>query len=54
MSAQTGWFRLTVLAAVFTAGWMATCRAEQPVPKLDYEAIQIFAQHSAEFYGMRN
>ena len=44
MSAQIGWLRLTVFAAVFTAGWMFTCRAEQPIPKLDYEALPDFFQ----------
>ena len=44
MSAQIRWFRLTVFATVFTAGWMFTCRAEEPVSKLNYEAVPGFFQ----------
>jgi DNA-binding beta-propeller fold protein YncE len=44
MSAQIGWFRLTVFAAVFTAGWMFTCRAEEPISKLNYEVVPGFFQ----------
>jgi len=44
MSAQIAWFRLTVFDAVFTTGWMFTCRAEEPIPKLNYEAVPGFFQ----------
>jgi DNA-binding beta-propeller fold protein YncE len=44
MSAEIGWLRLTVFAAVFTAGWIFTCRAEQSIPKLGYEAVPDFFQ----------
>jgi len=44
MSAQIGWFRLVVFAEVFTAGWMFTCRAEEPISKLNYEAVPGFFQ----------
>src|SRR5262249_18030227 len=48
MSAQIGWFRLAVFAAVSTAVWMFTCRAEEPIPKLNYEAVPGFFQLPAD------
>src|SRR5262249_31389546 len=44
MSAQIAWFRVTVFAAVFAAGSLFTCRAEERIPKLRYEAVPGFFQ----------
>jgi len=35
---------LAILFAVFTADWMFSCGAEEPVPKLNYEAVRDFFQ----------
>ena len=35
---------MAILFAVFTADWMFSCGAEEPVPKLNYEAVRDFFQ----------
>src|SRR5437660_2588111 len=44
MGAQIQWLRLSILAVLSTAALNLPCRAEEPIPKLDYEAVPDFFQ----------
>jgi DNA-binding beta-propeller fold protein YncE len=44
MSTQTPPFRLPILAALFVAASIFSSRAEEPIPKLNYEAVPDFFQ----------
>jgi DNA-binding beta-propeller fold protein YncE len=44
MSVQIQWLRLSMLAALFTTALVFSCRGEQSIPKLNYEAVPDFFQ----------
>jgi DNA-binding beta-propeller fold protein YncE len=44
MSAKIQPFQLPILAAIFVTGSIFTCRGEEPIPKLNYEAVSDFFQ----------
>jgi DNA-binding beta-propeller fold protein YncE len=44
MGAQVQLFRSLILAAILAAASIFTCRAEEPIPKLNYEAVPDFFQ----------
>ncbi len=44
MSAQIRWLRFLILAALFAAALNLPCHAEEPIPKLNYEAVPDFFQ----------
>src|SRR6266566_8231847 len=44
MDGQIGWLRLSILVGLSTAALNLSCRAEEPIPKLSYEAVLDFFQ----------
>jgi hypothetical protein len=44
MIAQIHQRRLSILAALFSAALVLPCRGEEPIPKLNYEAVPDFFQ----------
>ena len=44
MGGQFRWLRLSILAALSMAALNLPCRAEEPIPKLNYEAVPDFFQ----------
>jgi DNA-binding beta-propeller fold protein YncE len=44
MSVQVHWLRFSILAALFSAALVFPCRSEEPIPKLNYEAVPDFFQ----------
>src|SRR6059058_3520534 len=44
MGGQFRWLRLSILAALSMAALNLACRAEEPIPKLNYEAVPDFFQ----------
>src|SRR5205809_6479370 len=44
MGGQFRWLRLSILAALSMATLNLPCRAEEPIPKLNYEAVPDFFQ----------
>lgn len=44
MGVQIQWLRLSILAALSTAALNLPCRAEEPIPNLNYEAVPDFFQ----------
>jgi len=44
MNAEIQWLRISILATLLAAASVFTCRAEEPIPRLNYEAVPDFFQ----------
>ena len=44
MNAEIQWLRISILATLLAAASVFPCRAEEPIPKLNYEAVPDFFQ----------
>src|SRR5215470_6545494 len=57
MNAEIQWLRLAIVATLLAAASVFPCRAQEPIPKLNYEAVPDFfqlppGQHFVEVAGV--